>query len=431
MSRPLAWFLASNVLTSLSTTVAFLAIAVIAAGSADSIRAGGLAVSITFSVYTFGSAIALPYTSRFARAFGTVRGYMISLIVAAAVFAIEGLLLVAGLPGYPVVLVGSIFTGVCAGLALALKQSSMAAYAGGGDQAKVISWSTVGSGIALVVGAPFAGFLIDATGELGLPLCLFISAAAIIPLVLVLAFVRPKEPATCPDAVTRPWRASLGSLIHRPKLRIICIVGCISCLFIYPLWDLMVPVARDLGHGLAGEAGLLLGFLAIGAMLTPVAVRLLHSQKPLRSSIVGYVAGAIGVIIIAAVAGLVDGRIELVVLGLFLIVLSAATWAGDAFLISLIEENADATSRTGQLATFFLAISLISPIGVLLWGYMFNLVGARWTLAVFGVATVATFSLLSLRRARIVSDAEISHLESAAHAVSAHRRSGRAFRYLL
>ena len=295
--------------------------------------------------------------------------------------------LVAGVPGYPLLLATAPLLGLLGGWSHVVAPLALRAYSGNEDLAAAESQSSIATGFAWVIGGLAGAALVT---QVGPPTAFVADFALTVPLVLVVLLVEPGRRSGPCGSSPRPWRDLLGRLRHNPAVSRSAVIGLASAIFISPFASMVVPIARDLQHTLAIHAGLILACIAVGEMLSPAAVR---SMSRVGSRVsptwVAYTIAGLVLIVIGLTVLAFDGGPELVAVAAFGIVYGAVNYGGSSFLIRDAAAESDDANRQADLAAFFLAVGIGVPIGTLLWGQIVHLLSAAHVLMFAGLGMVA------------------------------------------
>ena len=395
LERKEVLFLVCATITSVGGSAAVLALAVVAARAGEGMSQSGLATGVMLATLFISASISLPYTSRVVERFGTLRSFAFIQIFAAVVFAAEALAIAYGAPAYPVIIVGTIFSGACTGWTMVLNQLVLQSYCLPGHETAAVARLSTSSGAATAIGAPLAGLLIDAAGPLW---CLVINALSFIPVAIYALVISPVKEPEVPHKSHDPWVAAYRSIRQKEKLRWLCVIATCSALIIGPLGQMWVPVSKSLGHNLVLHAGLLFGFMSLGTMLAPLVVRASRKDaSKVRRGILGYQLAGLLLTIMAILALLLDGSVELLVIGSVLVFFFALASAAKTYIISTTLESTEAKDQAQDMSTYFLAVSIGIPIGALIWGLVLDAFGAEFTLIGFGVGLLILIGAIGFK----------------------------------
>ncbi len=399
MQRKQSAFLTAGALSHAGTMIALLATTVMAADSAPSPSQAGFRVSAMLSLAFTGAALGLPYTSVLTSRLGTRRAYASTLVTSALIYAGVVVLLFAGVQPYPVLLVTAPFVGALTGLRMPLNQMMLRSYSEPDKMRSSEARFTMVGGIAAIVGAPVAGIMIDTVGPLW---CLVVNCLSYMGLILVAALVSPITEPALPGAVHAPWRSAVRALKSQRELRRAALAGVLAASVLGPLLQLIVPVARVLGHGLATHAGLMLACVHVGAILTPIVVTF-AARRPMTSLQAagrGYAFAGVVLIVNAMLIVALSGTVEFLALCAVLIAFGLFYYVGNSFNVAGIQEVSCDENRVLNMSVYFLAVAVGMPVGLLIWGQLIDRFGAEAAILTAGCAACAAMVRLSISLSR-------------------------------
>ncbi|HQZ85418.1 MAG TPA: MFS transporter [Actinomycetota bacterium] len=377
LPRETKLFMAVAAVSQVGSTGSLLAITTIAADAAPTTRQAANYTSALFFVMFGVAALAMPYTALVSRRLGVLKSFAAIQVAACLLWLAVAGLIALGAPGYPVLLGAAVLAGALRGWGMTLGQLSLSCYAPTAGRARSIALMSSSQGLGAVIGGPVGGLLVDLAGPLAV---IVFNALSFLPVAWVVLAVVPLRAPKSARMQEKPWRAIWASMRSSSAIRGAVVVAVGSALMIGPLSQMMVPLARDLGHNLALHAGILIGALAAGNLLAPVLLpRLQHSIRAV-STAKAYTIAAGAMVCVSLFAYLLDGGAELVTLGLVFIVFAAGSTTGRSFLVDFVEIESAEEERTRNLSTYFLAIMVGVTLGSLVWGQLLSSAGGFVTL---------------------------------------------------
>lgn len=396
-SRAFELFLGATFLSQLGNAAALLASTIVSsdAGSTGARSATFTAIMLALN---FGPAtLATPYTANIAARLGARRLYGLTQLAGAAVYGLVALGIIAGLPGYPLLLVAAPVLGLIGGMSHTVSPITLRAYSGDEDLAKSESQTSMASGLAWVIGGLGGATLV---GIVGAPAAFIANVLLTIPLVVVVLAVRPPGTETAVAAVARPWRQLIGTLRGNRAVSRAALIGIASAVLVSPFASMVVPVTRDLQHTLAIHAGIILACIAVGEMLSPTAVSAMSRVgHRLRPAWVAYLVAGLVLVGIGVIVSAIDGGPEVVAVAAFGVIFGAVNSGGSSFLVRDAAAESTDETREADLAAFFLSVGLGIPIGTLMWGQVIQRTSAAHVLVLSGLAmAVFVVALVFLRR---------------------------------
>ena len=287
---------------------------------------------------------------------------------------------------------------------LALLLGLTNAFAGPAQQALVpelVGWELVGNAVALnsiqfnlarLVGSAVGGLLVAA---LGIAAALVLNAASFVPVIVVLAVIRPAHaaarragPAT---AVASDIRAALRYAAVTPEVRRVLALFGVVGLFGFN-WAVAVPLlAVSLGAGSAG-LGALMSALGAGSLAAGILLTRTRGATEGRLLLGGLAMG--GIIVLLGLSSWYAVSIVLMVV------------AGLAGIVASVSANTLLQLRTPDelrgrvMSLYVMLIGGTTPIGALLLGGIAETLGIRDGLVVFGALTiVGLLAVVALDRA--------------------------------
>ena len=387
LPRPTRMFMVAAAISQMGNTGLILATATISADAAPTAPQAATYTAVMFFLFFAWSALATPFTGRLTSWLGALPAFLMIQVASFAVWAAIALLIGLGIPGYPLLLISSVVFGALAGWNMPLNQVALSSYAPTADRARSIAVMGAAQGVGSVVGGPLAGLIVDWVGPIWV---LAFNAVSSLPLAWLIVAVSPVQTPQAPSRAGGSLRAVWNAVHSKTAIRSAVVVATTSALLIGPMTHMVVPFARDLNHELALHAGLLLGALAAGHMVSPVLLpRLRHANHGV-ASVRAYVMAACAMVLVAVVATVLDGSSELIMLMMILIVFAAGSMTGRAYLINFGQTESDEEKRTSHLAAYFLAVTVGVMVGSLIWGQLFATVGSAWSMVIFGVGTLLT-----------------------------------------
>lgn len=397
--QPLAWaFLIGSALAVAGTLWSQLGVTSATTLSGGYTR-GALYTGFVLAVLGLSAGLAIPLTPGIAGRFGAQKTFVVMYLLAAAVWAAVGVIvLLVDAPLIPL-LIGMLFTGAFGGVAAVLTPSLTHAYLQSTSLARAYSIRSVASGIGAVIGALTGAAVISNTapgwGLIG-------NAILSTPLGLLVLFRPP--PAGSPPVkrvgggLLTPWQDLARS---RPLRRIAVLVAAVA-ICVLPVISMIVPITQALRQSpLIPGAGIVLAGAALGRLGTPAIVdRLQRGRDEFTSSLLAITATGILVVALAASSLVLTGRVELVVWAGIAMAASATRFASRSFTLGAANSVLGPGRGVAGTAAVIMVGALAFPIGTVAWGIGLSLVPpwAVLTLAAVGILSVATVLRLGIRK---------------------------------
>jgi MFS family permease len=251
---------------------------------------------------------------------------------------------------------------------------------------------------ARVVGPAIAGILVASIGE---GWCFFANAVSFIAVItgLLMMKIAPRKPeqhARMMEHIAEGFRFAQRTA---PVRNLLYLVGLISLAGV-PYTVLMPIFADRILHGGAWGLGLLMGSTGVGAM---VGALTLASRTGVRGlgRIAAYSAAGFGasLVIFAFSRNFIFSLIILVPTGFTLMTQMACA-------NTLIQAMVPDRLRGRMMALYSMMFMGMSPLGGLFSGIAADAIGARWTVAIGGIACVAAAGIFYLKLPAVRVEAE-------------------------
>jgi len=365
---------------------------------AGGITKGAIYTSAYLTLLMVAAAFTVPHTAKIAARFGIERTYRLVVALGSTTWLICGTLILAGVPGFPVLLCFAPIFGFTGGLSGVLAPIFSKAYIAGKDMAGAYARMSVISGIAWAIGSALGGIILnDSHPGVGIVL----KGIFGIPFVVVLLKVRPAAHPTTPKAKKRAFPEMRERLSNNDELRRATMLRCGIALFAAPMASLIVPIVDALRQTpLLPGAGIIVAAMAVGQLASPGLVgRLSRNNRPqIAGASIAALASAGVLVAYGLVSALVSKRPELLAWCFIGLSFGGLRYAARALNIGAVSASGPEEDTTNLLQASQFAATLASPIGVLMWGFLIN--QASVEVAIFvGAAGMALVALASLRRA--------------------------------
>lgn len=354
---------------------------------------GALYTGFVLAVLALSAGVAIPLTPRIASRFGTRTTFVVAELMAAAVWAVAGVVvLIVDDPLVPL-LIGMLFAGTFGGVAVVLTPGLTHAYLGGTSLAHAYSVRSVATGFGAAVGALSAAAVISATepgwGLIG-------NAVLSVPLGL-LVLCRPPG-AGFPEVKQdgRGWRALWRDLARNRSLRRAAGLSAAVVIFVVPMISMIVPIAQSLRQSpLIPGAGIVLAGVALGRLATPTIVtRLRNGRDDLMASLRAITATAAFMLALAVSSMLLTGRVELVVWAVIAMGIGATRFASRSLTLGAADSSLGAGRGLEGIAAAVMVAALAAPIGTVTWGVALSVMPPWAVLAVSASGMLAVALVL-------------------------------------
>ena len=168
-------------------------------------------------------------------------------------------------------------------------------------------------------------------------------------------------------------------------------------LLVIPLITMIVPILNDLDHApLPSGAGLMLAGVAAGRLLVPyLTKRLLQRRQELASALSAAIWAAGFMIMLAASALIPLSNFDLAVWTIIGFGFGASRFTVRPLIIAAAAKSGEKRDEIVNIVTVTTIGTFVSPVGVLLWGFMIEYIGALFTVAICAVALIAVVLALA------------------------------------
>lgn len=352
---------------------------------------GALYTGFVLAVLALSAGIAVPLTPSVASRFGTQKTFVVMELLAAAVWAAVGVIvLLVDAPLVPL-LIGMIFTGAFGGVAAVLIPGLTRAYLQGMSLARAYSVRAVASGFGAALGALTGATVIWATapgwGLVG-------NAVLSTPLGLLVLLRPPADGFPPVKRAGGAWRKPWQELSRSRPLRHLAVLAAAVAIFVVPMMSMIVPIAQALRQSpLIPGAGIVLAGVALGRLGTPAIVdRLQRGHDDFTSSLIAITATGTLMLALAVSSIALTGRVELVVWAAVALALGATRFASRSLTLGAADGLLGPGRGLEGMAAVIMIAALSAPIGTLAWGTALSLMPpwAVLTLGAVGILSVAT-----------------------------------------
>lgn len=386
-------------LTSFGGIVSLLGQTTISTNAGTEYGLGAVFTGVLLAVKFAPSIVAMPYATWFAARFGTQRVFIVGQIAMIALNLGLAFVLILGAPAYITLLLFTAVMGAFGSMLHVLVPAVMKAYLPSKSLAGSLSKAAVANGLAAVLGAVFASYLLATVKP---EFTFVVNGVLTIPYVLALILLKPAQTITSPSHASHTWRTLATTLRTNKRVLRVSILGFGALLLIGPMNSMVVPLTQNLGIALTSNAGYLLAVLALGAMFTPFGVATLSAKRNSYSaSIVAAVIAGVALICFALVVAYVKPE-WLMYAGIVIVsmVYGNMRQSAENLLVDDVARSPIGNETAqGNIAAFEFFVSFAAPIGPLIWGGLMDGVGAIAMLAVLGGLT-AMFAIFMGARAK-------------------------------
>lgn len=355
----------------------------------------GVALGITVGL-TFGPVLVLgAWAGALADRVDKRKLLMITQSIAAVLALILGVLTVTDVVTVWMIWLLAGLTGVSVALDMPSRQSFVFEMVGRDDLANAVGLNAVIINSSRIIGPAIGGVLL---ASIGVAPCFFINAASFIAVIVALAVMRTGELMGSKPVAREPGqvRAGLRYAWRTPALRTPLVMLAVVSTLAYN-YSVVLPLLTKTVYGRGpGAYGALFAAMGVGALAGSLLMA--SRAQPSRRLLVGSTY-AFGVVTIALAVA------PSYYLGLALLVLLGG--AGVLFVSTtnaLLQVNTVGAMRGRVMALWAILFLGSTPIGGPLTGLLVRGFGVRWTVAVGGVAALATATgaFLALRHRKVL-----------------------------
>ena len=282
-------------------------------------------------------------------------------------------------------------TGVTVALDMPSRQSFVYEMVGPDDLANAVGLNAVIINSSRIIGPAIGGLLI---AGIGVAPCFFFNAASFLAVIAALLAMRTAELRRSKPQPRQPGqvRAGLRYVWRTPALRIPLLMMAVVSTLAYN-YSVALPLLTKTVYGRGGGAyGALSAAMGVGA-LAGALLMASRARPSRRLLVVSTFAFGVATVLLAAVPSYVWGLVLLVPLGVAAVLFISSTNA-------LLQVNADDAMRGRVMALWSVVFLGSTPIGGPLTGLLAHGLGVRATVAIGGIAALATAASAgwSLRR---------------------------------
>jgi len=366
--------------------------------NAGGVTKGAIYTSTYLTLLMVAAAFTVPQTAKISARFGIERTYRLVVTLGSTTWVICGALILAGVPGFAVLLCFAPIFGFTGGLSGVLAPIFSKAYIAGKDMAGAYARMSVISGIAWAIGSALGGIILNHSHP-GFGIVL--KGIFGIPFIVVLLRVRPAAKPKTPKAKKRAFPEMRERLSNNDELRRATMLRCGIALFAAPMASLIVPIVDALRQTpLLPGAGVIVAAMAFGQLSSPWLVeRLSRDNRPqIAAASIASLAAAAVLVAYGVVSALISKRPELLAWCFIGLSFGGLRYAARALNIGAVSASGPEEDTTNLLQASQFVSTLASPVGVMMWGFLINRVSVEAAIFV-GAGGMTLVALASLRRA--------------------------------
>jgi DHA3 family macrolide efflux protein-like MFS transporter len=355
---------------------------------------GGVTTGIFLAIMLFAAGIAALWTNQMAAKWGGEKVFTLAQVGVAASWTFVGVLEVVTDSSLVVLFAAAPIFGISSGISGVLTPIITRSYVDTGSLTASLARRSAVSGIAAMLGAVIGGYLILATDP---GVGIVANGLLTLPLVIFLISIRPVVALKPIRAHSRPTHDIFSRLRNNPQLQRVAVVAVAMPLLVIPVITMIVPILNDLDHApLPSGAGLMLAGVAAGRLLVPyLTKRLLKHRQELASALWAAIWASGFMIILAASVLFPLSDFDLVVWTIIGFGLGASRFTVRPLATAAAAKSGAESDEIMNIVVVMTIGIFCSPVGVLLWGFMIEYIGAPSTVAISAVAMIAVVLVLA------------------------------------
>ena len=355
---------------------------------------GGVTTGIFLALMLFTAGVAALWTNQMAAKWGNQKVYASAQVGVAVSWIFVGVFEAVTDSSLVVLLLAAPIFGIMIGVTGVLIPFIARSFVDTGSLTASLARRSAVSGIAAILGAVIGGYLIRATDP---GIGIVANGLLTLPLAIFVICIRPVAALKPVRAHSSPMRDIFSRLRNNSRLQRVAVMTVAMPLLMVPLITMIVPILNDLDHApLPSGAGLVLGGVAAGRLLVPyLTKRLLMRRQELASALWAAIWAAAFMIMFAASALIPLSDFELVVWTIIGFGIGASSYTVWTLHVSAAAKSGAERDEMVGVATVVTIGTFVSPVGVLLWGFMIEYIGAPITVTICAFALIAVVLALA------------------------------------
>ena len=201
--------------------------------------------------------------------FGVRRSYVGATIAISCIWAILGLLVLAGIQDFRVLCLSGVLLGALMSVTTVIKPFFARSFLRGDQISESYARQSLVTGLAWAVGALGGGFIIE---TLGPGWAIITNALLTLPLAITIGRTGAYGQPEIRSQGARAYRRTITVIRASARLREAALVGACTVILIGPAISMVVPLADSLRQAPVNWAGILMAAIGLGRVLTPVTV---------------------------------------------------------------------------------------------------------------------------------------------------------------
>jgi len=358
---------------------------------------GGLMTGLFLALMLACAGTVSAWVGPIAARWGSLRVFAWAQVGVAVSWSIVGVIEVVTDSSLVLLLLAAPIFGVLSGLTMILTPFVTRSYVDPSSMTSSLARRGVVSGIAAMIGASIGGFLIHATDP---GIGILANGLLTIPLAV---FTLTCTPLAAPKPVQshpRPMRYLAATLRTNEQLRRLALLVIAFTFLVVPMLSLIVPILNDIDHApLPSGAGLVFAGIAAGRLLVPYLIRRVQQGRDAFAAALWAAIWATGFMIAFAISATLPlSAFDLVVWTAIGVGIGASRFTFRPLVMDAgAKAGADGDEMSGVAALVTVG-TLVSPFGMLMWGFLVDAVTAPVTIAACAVAMIAVAAAFARRR---------------------------------
>lgn len=349
---------------------------------------GAMVTALWLILMIVGRLLVAPYLPLVVRKFGSRTTFLSVKIAATVLWILIGLGFVTGVLSVPVLYATGPIFGALTVFASTLSTLYTAAYVTGHQMSGALARMAIVRGGAVAVGA-----LLAATIALTIGPAWGLVARGVfdIPFIFVILLTRPGREPEAPRANREVWRSLRADISSNPGLRRLIVLGMGLTIFAMPLTELIVPITASLRpDGMVPGAALLVAAASLGGSLSILPINALqYRYAPGQAAAIMGASRGLALVLFGLSAYLLTGAWELAVWAVIGLGFGMSRSASGALMASAAVATVARQDSSRALVAFSFSCTLMSPVGLILWSVLIDLVSVEAAVAVGAVGALA------------------------------------------
>lgn len=360
---------------------------------------GGVETGIYLAILLGFAALSTAYVGRITHRWGRRRVFSTAQVGVAVSWSIVGVVEIVTSESLMVMWLAAPLFGVLFGVTTVVSPFVTHAYLSQTSLTVSMARRNIAAGVGAMLGASLGGVLIHATDP---GVGILASGLLTIPLAVFLLARPPAQRDDDRPTTQNSARDLVDSLRSSPQLRRVGFLTASLMICLVPLFTMIVPVLNALDTSpLPSGAGFMLAGVAAGRFFVPNLVRRTLGKQSQFFGAIRAFTWASGFMIVFAVSTMVSViSVDLVVWTLIGVGLGASRFTARALTIGAAADASPPGKQISGMAVLVLIGTVVSPIGMLLWGVSVDYLSSPITVGLAALVILVIAAVLARSRAR-------------------------------